>query len=57
MAVAMRSEHELARIAAEFDYTDQAHLTRDFRSMTGLTPGAYRRGLQQLMGAAPTERG
>ncbi|MDN5751365.1 MAG: helix-turn-helix domain-containing protein [Pseudonocardia sp.] len=32
---------DLARVAAELGYADQAHLTRDFRTVTGLTPGDY----------------
>lgn len=32
---------ELAALAADLGYTDQAHFTRDFRSATGLTPGAF----------------
>ena len=32
---------DLARIAAELGYADQAHLTRDFRRATGLTPGEF----------------
>ncbi len=31
----------LARVATDLGYADQAHLTRDFRAVTGLTPGAY----------------
>ena len=31
-----------ARIAAEGGYTDQAHLTREFKTFSGITPGAYR---------------
>lgn len=31
---------DLAQIAAELGYTDQAHFTHDFRSVTGTTPGA-----------------
>lgn len=31
----------LARVAAELGYADQAHFTRDFRTVTGLTPGDY----------------
>ncbi|WP_018155414.1 helix-turn-helix domain-containing protein [Demetria terragena] len=36
-----RSETDLAGLAADLGYTDQAHLTRDFRSATGLTPGRF----------------
>lgn len=32
---------DLATLAAELGYADQAHLTRDFRTVTGLTPGAF----------------
>lgn len=31
----------LADLAAELGYADQAHLTRDFRAATGLTPGRF----------------
>lgn len=31
----------LAEVAADLGYTDQAHLTRDFRAVTGVTPARY----------------
>ncbi|GAA3592360.1 helix-turn-helix transcriptional regulator [Klugiella xanthotipulae] len=31
----------LAQLAAEVGYTDQSHLTREFRSLAGVTPGDY----------------
>jgi AraC-like DNA-binding protein len=32
---------DLARVAVDLGYADQPHFTRDFRSVTGLTPGAF----------------
>jgi AraC-like DNA-binding protein len=32
---------DLAGVAAGLGYADQAHFTRDFRTVTGLTPGRY----------------
>ena len=41
-AAALREQDvDLAGIAADLGYTDQAHLTADFRTVTGLTPGAF----------------
>ena len=33
---------ELAALAAELGYADQAHLAGDFRTVLGLTPSRYR---------------
>ncbi len=32
---------DLAAVATDLGYADQAHFTRDFRTVTGLTPGAF----------------
>ena len=36
---------DLAAVAAEFGYADQAHLAHDFRRVLGITPSSYRRDL------------
>jgi AraC-like DNA-binding protein len=33
----------IADVAADLGFTDQSHLTRHFKKLTGITPGAYRR--------------
>jgi AraC-like DNA-binding protein len=38
---------DLAGIAAEFGYTDHAHLTNDFQKTLGFTPSTYRRSVLQ----------
>ena len=40
-----QNDASLSEIAHAAGYTDQAHFTRDFRQVTGMTPGEYR-GLQ-----------
>jgi transcriptional regulator GlxA family with amidase domain len=36
------SRESIAGIALRCGFADQSHLTREFRRVTGLTPGAYR---------------
>uniref|UniRef100_UPI0028BE58B3 helix-turn-helix transcriptional regulator n=1 Tax=Citricoccus sp. TaxID=1978372 RepID=UPI0028BE58B3 len=45
-AVRLREEPDvtIADIAAELGYADHAHLSRDFRTVLGLTPRGYRGG-------------
>lgn len=43
--LATQPDLDLAQLAIELGYTDQAHLTNDFRAVAGITPAAYRRSL------------
>ena len=43
--LALRPDADLATLALELGYTDQAHLTNDFTSIAGVSPAAYRSSL------------
>lgn len=53
--LATAPEPNLAALAAELGYTDQAHLTRDFGSAVGTSPAAYARSLRRLAGLSAAE--
>jgi AraC-like DNA-binding protein len=38
-----RPETDLAEIAFDAGYADQAHFNRDFRTFSGISPGEYRK--------------
>lgn len=50
LALATRPIDDLAIIATDLGYSDQSHLTRDFRTTTGITPDAYRHACRTLGG-------
>lgn len=54
LALVATPTDDLSVIAADFGYSDQSHLARDFRFATGLVPDAYRRTASDL--AARTKR-
>jgi len=45
-----------ARVAAQTGFADQAHLTRHFKRVVGVPPGAYQRERRQASGGAPAPR-
>ncbi len=47
-AMVRGSEESLTEVALRHGYFDQAHFVRDFRSLVGVTPGAYRRQRRAL---------
>lgn len=48
-----RAGRDWCRIAAEHDYTDQAHLIHEFRDITGMTPTGYRPSSPQRSNHVP----
>ncbi len=47
LALLLGEELSLAAVAFEAGYADQAHLTRTFRTATGMTPGQMRRCIRR----------
>ena len=43
-------EYTLSEIAYMMDYSSVAHLSRQFKSVTGLTPSEYLRGSRERLG-------
>ena len=46
---------DLAAISKRTGYTDSSHMVKDFRRMTGMTPGQYR-SIMKIQGRAPFSR-
>jgi AraC-like DNA-binding protein len=46
----LTGDARMADIAQECGFSDQAHLTRLFKRQTGVTPGVYRKNLQNPHG-------
>jgi AraC-like DNA-binding protein len=46
----------LARVASEYGYTDQAHMTREFRALARTTPAFYAAASQPGFLGVPEER-
>ncbi len=51
-ALASDGSDNLAALATDLGYADQAHLTSDFRNVAGITPAAYVRSIRSRAGTA-----
>lgn len=49
LSLASRPADDVAAIAADLGYSDESHLIRDFRAVSGIAPAAYRRSMQRLL--------
>lgn len=47
----LRLGQPLARVAADTGFADQSHFTRRFKAVVGVTPGAYRKNVQDRSGS------
>ena len=51
----MIGDTDLSEISSRTGYTDSSHMVKDFRRMTGMTPGQFR-SLMKAQGRAPFSR-
>ena len=56
LAVKLARDRQLVDIALDTGYFDQAHFTRDFRQVVGMTPARYRQRAARRDGAGMLER-
>jgi AraC-like DNA-binding protein len=54
---ALRGGLDIASIAADFGFADQAHLTRAFKKTYGITPSVYRKGIGNFIQDTPPSAG
>lgn len=47
----LKDERPIVDVAAETGFADQAHFTRHFKRLVGVTPGAYLRGVKNVQDA------
>jgi AraC-like DNA-binding protein len=48
--------YAVSRVAAQTGFADQSHLTRQFKRLTGVTPGQYRQSSKNVQDASLTPR-
>ena len=53
LALKLTRDRKLVDVALDAGYFDQAHFTRDFRELVGMTPGRYRQRAAQRDGGGP----
>ena len=53
----MREGMAIVQVAQELGFSDQAHLTREFKKVHGITPGRYQKAVEQTVTVTSVQRG